>query len=191
MGSGGRRRAPEPRVPGSLRAEVNRETRRLLLMQHNSPGSLPFSHNKHTAKSLASCFDEATCISPFSVYRKLLLKKVILVFTARIKGPGSLAPLHQQLSWAEQESSQLASGRSWGMLPGQVSAKDGGVNTKAKAGTHRRVFSPEISFLSPLERHFLLSEVRRWCKLLPLRGLTFAWSSVLQKPESPFHPAQS
>lgn len=69
---------------------VSRETRRLLLMQHNSPSSLPFSHNKHTAKSLASCFDEATCISPFSVYRKLLLKKVILVFTARVKGPGRL-----------------------------------------------------------------------------------------------------
>lgn len=92
LGSSGRGRGPEPRIPGSLRAGVSRETQRLLLMQHNSPGSLPFSHNKHTAKSLASCFDEATCISPFSVYRKLLLKKVILVFTARVKGPGCLAP---------------------------------------------------------------------------------------------------
>lgn len=102
LGSGGRRQAPEPRVPGSLRAGVSRETRRLLLMQHNSPSSLPFSHNKHTAKSLASCFDEATCISPFSVYRKLLLKKVILVFTARVKGPGRLPSLPAGLRAAQE-----------------------------------------------------------------------------------------
>lgn len=64
----------------------------------NSPISLPFSHNKHTAKSLAGRFDEATCISPFSVYRKLLVKKVILVFMARVKGPGCLAPHRRRLS---------------------------------------------------------------------------------------------
>lgn len=102
LGGGGRRQAPEPRVPGSLRAGLSRETRRLLLMQRNSPGSLPFSHNKHTAKSLASCFDEATCISPFSVYRKLLLKKVILVFTARVKGPGRLSSLPAGLRGAQE-----------------------------------------------------------------------------------------
>lgn len=109
-------------------------------MQHNSPGSLPFSHNKHTAKSLASCFDEATCISPFSVYRKLLLKKVILVFTARVKGPGCLAPVRRQLSGGEEERSWPAGGRSRGALLGQVGAKGSGVNTKA--GARRGVFSP-------------------------------------------------
>lgn len=93
---------PEPCVPGSLRAEVSRETQRLLLMPHNSPGSLPFSHNKHTAKSLAGCFDEATCISPFSVYRKLLLKKVILVFTAPLKGQAASSSLSAGSSLREK-----------------------------------------------------------------------------------------
>lgn len=167
---------------------MNRETRRLLLMQHNLHGSLPFSHNKHTAKSLASCFDEATCISPFSVYRKLLLKKVILVFTAHVKGPGCLAPLRRQLSRQEEERSRPASRCSWGMLPGQVGAKEW---CEHKGRNTPWSFFPLRQAVSPLERHFLLSEVRRWCKLLPLQGLAFAWSSVLQNTGTPFHPAQS
>lgn len=142
--SSGRRRALEPHVPGSLRAGVSRETQSLLLMQHKSPSSLPFSHNKHTAKSLASCFDEATCISPFSVYRKLLLKKVILVFRARVKGPGCLAPLYSRLSRGEEERSRPASGRSQGALPGQVGAKGSGLNTRAV-----ECFPPEISSVPP------------------------------------------
>lgn len=133
LGSGGRRQAPEPRVPGSLRAGVSRETRMLLLMQHNSPGSLPFSHNKHTAKSLASRFDEATCISPFSVYRKLLLKKVILVFTARVKGPGRLASLPAGLRGAEE-----GPGRPEGAArPGSCESGEG-----TRAGTSCGAFSP-------------------------------------------------
>lgn len=173
-----RRQGPEPRVPGSLRAGVSRETRRLLLMQHNSPGSLPFSHNKHTARSLASCFDEATCISPFSVYRKLLLKKVILVFTARVKGPGLLPSLPAGLRGATGGS------RPAGEVRGTV--------VRAHGQEHPvECFLPEISSVSPWEKHFLLSEVCCWCKLLPLRGLAFAWSSVFREPGTPFHPARS
>lgn len=161
---------------GALRSwkfssRVSRETQRLLLMQRNSPGSLPFSHNKHTAKSLAGCFDEATCISPFSVYRKLLLKKVILVFTDPLKGQAASLPLSAGGSLRE-ERSQLAEGRFQGALAGQVGVKDSGVNTKA--GTPTECLPPEISSVSPLERHFLLIEVDPWCRLLLLQGLTFA-----------------
>lgn len=168
--------ASSARAPRSWKF-ASRETRRLLLMRHNSPGSLPFSHNKHTAKSLASRFDEATCISPFSVYRKLLLKKVILVFTARVKGPGRL-PLCPP-----------GSGR------GRVRpCPPGGTETLLGAHGHQHPlepFLPEISSVSPWEKHFLLSEVRCWCKLLPLQGLAFAWSSVFRKAGTPFHPARS
>lgn len=171
MGSGGRRQAPEPRVPGSLRAGVSGETRRLLLMQHNSPGSLPFSHNKHTAKSLASCFDEATCISPFSVYRKLLLKKVILVFTARVKGPGRLPSLPSGL-WGH------------GRVPaGRRGAGDSAGGTRA--GTPRGGFSPRDKLCLPFGKAFPAQRGALLVRAAPTSRSGFCLVVCFQKSRNP------
>lgn len=63
----------EPRVPGSLHIRVNKLENPSWYGIH--PALFHFLLTKHTAKALTSCFDEATCISPFTIYRKLLLKE--------------------------------------------------------------------------------------------------------------------